>query len=188
VNVARRASEIFDVPEELLTERQKEFTANFTRLLASYATLDKINSLRVEEGQCVMLCCDNNDFNGQPQCRIEVSADWTGWHPEVFMGDTLDDALDDAITTKALRRNSTIPRSVGEAPVPTAMHPEAALLRIRDRVDAMVRAAKPLTNDNDKVTGYSIDPSHLTFLLALLRTAGFPASHALPRVATGQRA
>jgi len=52
-----------------------------------------IETLRAPEGHSVTLMCDNPDFNGQPNCAIEVCGDWTNWHPKRFTGETVLDAL-----------------------------------------------------------------------------------------------
>lgn len=59
-------------------------------------TLALIDQLRAGEGNSVEICCDNPDFNGQPNCRINVTADWTDWMPKGFAGDTLLAALEAA--------------------------------------------------------------------------------------------
>ncbi len=48
-----------------------------------------IDKLRESEGASVTILCDNPDFNGQPNCAIEVYAEWTGWRCERFTGDTV---------------------------------------------------------------------------------------------------
>lgn len=52
-----------------------------------------IEALRTPEGHSVTLMCDNMDSNGRPNCAVEVCADWTGWEPCRFTGDTILDAL-----------------------------------------------------------------------------------------------
>ncbi|MGC2781432.1 MAG: hypothetical protein WA418_37920 [Bradyrhizobium sp.] len=56
-------------------------------------TMQMLNDLRADEGNELLLICPNPDFNGQPNERIDVAADWTGWNPVSFAGDTLHDAV-----------------------------------------------------------------------------------------------
>jgi hypothetical protein len=56
-------------------------------------TMTMLNELRADEGNELLLICPNPDFNGQPNERIDVAADWTGWNPVSFAGDTLHDAV-----------------------------------------------------------------------------------------------
>lgn len=48
-----------------------------------------IDALRAKEGDSVTILCDNPDFNGQPNCAIECSGEWTNWEPRRFAGDTV---------------------------------------------------------------------------------------------------
>lgn len=52
-----------------------------------------IEQLRAPEGATVTLICDNPDFNGQPNCAVEIVDDWTAWKTVRFTGDTMLDAL-----------------------------------------------------------------------------------------------
>jgi hypothetical protein len=52
-----------------------------------------LEALRASEGSAVTLVCDNPDFNDQPNNKIEVCADWTGWDDQTFTGDTILEAL-----------------------------------------------------------------------------------------------
>lgn len=52
-----------------------------------------IERLRTAEGNSVTLICDNPDFNGQPNCAIDVCGDWTAWLDRRFTGDTILEAL-----------------------------------------------------------------------------------------------
>jgi hypothetical protein len=52
-----------------------------------------VENLRAPEGHSITLLCDNPDFNGQPNCAIEVCAEWTNWEPKRFTGDTILAAL-----------------------------------------------------------------------------------------------
>lgn len=55
-----------------------------------------INYLRRSEGSSVSICCDNADYNGLPNCCIEVTDDWTEWEPKQFRADSLIQALGEA--------------------------------------------------------------------------------------------
>jgi hypothetical protein len=55
-----------------------------------------VETLRANEGHSVTLICDNPDFNGQPNCAVDVCGDWTDWGQRRFTGDTILDALRDA--------------------------------------------------------------------------------------------
>ena len=57
-----------------------------------------IEALRADEGSSVTILCDNPDFNGQPNCAIEVNGDWTDWKDRRFTGDTVLDCLQKAHT------------------------------------------------------------------------------------------
>lgn len=66
--------------------------------------VEYINELRANEGATVVLCCDNPDFNGMPDCIITVCDHWTGWTDKQFGGKNLEQALEKAVTQK---RNSS---------------------------------------------------------------------------------
>lgn len=51
------------------------------------AVMDRINSLRENEGASVTIMCDNPD--GPPNNAIEVCDDWTGWELRRFDGESL---------------------------------------------------------------------------------------------------
>jgi hypothetical protein len=59
-----------------------------------------INELREEEGSSVTLVCDNADFNGKPNCLIQVIDEWTDWSEKDFTGDTLMESLVNARSAK----------------------------------------------------------------------------------------
>jgi hypothetical protein len=59
-----------------------------------------INELRQNEGATVTLCSDNADFNGLPNCLIEVNDHWTGWLPRQFRADRLIQALHAAVAAR----------------------------------------------------------------------------------------
>jgi hypothetical protein len=61
-----------------------------------------IDVLRSDEGDSVMILCDNPDFNGQPNCAIICNGDWTGWVDKRFAADTILDALSMAMVEKNL--------------------------------------------------------------------------------------
>lgn len=54
---------------------------------------DLLNTLRAPEGAEVVFCCDNPDFNGEPNSVVDVCDDWTEWHHREFKGDTVLEAL-----------------------------------------------------------------------------------------------
>lgn len=66
----------------------------------------RINSLRQEEGSSVTIMSDNADFNGLPNCCIEVIDDWTGWEPKQFREDKLIQALAAAQAAREAWRQS----------------------------------------------------------------------------------
>lgn len=55
--------------------------------------LHLIDALRADEGAEVTICCDNPDFNGQPNCKVICVGPWTDWEEKHFGGDTVADAL-----------------------------------------------------------------------------------------------
>lgn len=59
-----------------------------------------IDQLRADEGATVTLCSDNADFNGLPNCAVEVTDAWTAYRPETFRADTLLEALQLACAAK----------------------------------------------------------------------------------------
>lgn len=61
-----------------------------------------VNVLRKSEGHAVTLMCDNPDFNGQPNCAIEVYGEHTDWQAKRFTGDTVIEALEKAVAAAAL--------------------------------------------------------------------------------------
>src|SRR6185437_9620991 len=67
-----------------------------------------IDLLRSQEGDEVTICCDNPDFNGQPNCAVICNGDWTGWEDRRFAADTVLDALSMAATEYQL----PVPRDV----------------------------------------------------------------------------
>lgn len=52
-----------------------------------------INALRKDEGHSVSLHNDNADFNGLPDCVIEVCGDYTDWNAKQFRAGTVIAAL-----------------------------------------------------------------------------------------------
>lgn len=61
---------------------------------------DIINELREDEPSSVCLINDNPDFNGLPNCAVDVSGTWTDYKEKRFTGDTLLEALNAALSTK----------------------------------------------------------------------------------------
>lgn len=88
----REAKRIDEAAAEI-TRLQSELDAKGKRELK---VLNLIDKLREPEGHSVTLFCDNPDFNGQPNCAIEVCGDWTGWEDKRFPGDTVLEALEKA--------------------------------------------------------------------------------------------
>lgn len=64
--------------------------AEFEKLLA---IVEPLNRLRANEGASVTFICDNPDFNGQPNCAIEVTDSWTDWEPRRFAAETIAECL-----------------------------------------------------------------------------------------------
>jgi hypothetical protein len=62
---------------------------------------DLIEQLREPEGHSVTLVCDNPDFNGQPNAKVLVCGDWTGWEERTFTGETVLAALKAALDERA---------------------------------------------------------------------------------------
>lgn len=60
-----------------------------------------IQALRAPEGHTVTICCDNPDFNGEPNSVVTCCGDWTGWEDQRFTGETLIDAMKAAATARA---------------------------------------------------------------------------------------
>lgn len=58
--------------------------------------MDLINELREDEGNAVTICCDNPDFNDQPNCKILVCGEHTNWQDQEYTGDTLYECLSKA--------------------------------------------------------------------------------------------
>lgn len=56
-----------------------------------------VEQLRAAEGHSVEILCDNPDFNGQPNCKVLCCGGWTDWHNELFTGNTIDEALGNAL-------------------------------------------------------------------------------------------
>ncbi|RWD00132.1 MAG: hypothetical protein EOS58_30595 [Mesorhizobium sp.] len=52
-----------------------------------------IDVLREAEGSTVTICCDNPDFNGLPNSKVIICADWTSWVDTEFTGENVLEAL-----------------------------------------------------------------------------------------------
>lgn len=83
----------------------KEMLLRCARAMNCMGMIDK---LREPEGDSVILFCDNPDWNGLPNSRIEVAGDWTGYEDRRFTGDSLEGALN-----AALRARDTAAKPVG---------------------------------------------------------------------------
>jgi len=57
-----------------------------------------IDMLRRDAGHGVEVLCDNEEGNGPDNCAVEVTADWTGYEPKRFYGQTVLAALQAAYT------------------------------------------------------------------------------------------
>lgn len=57
-----------------------------------------IDQLRDDEGSCVGIYCDNGDFG--PNSSITIIDDWTGWEERSFFGDSVIDALEQALAVR----------------------------------------------------------------------------------------
>lgn len=66
-----------------------------------------IQELRAPEGHAIKLMCDNSDFNGQPNCAVEVVGDWTGWAWRRFAADTVLECLR-AAQTASKKKSPTV--------------------------------------------------------------------------------
>jgi len=67
-----------------------------------------IEALRADEGSSILICCDNPDFSGQPNAKVFVNAEWTGWDDREFTGDTVLDALSNAAFEKKVASCATL--------------------------------------------------------------------------------
>jgi len=72
------------------------------KLAAAEAAVGTLNELRSAEGASVEILCDNPD--GPPSNAILVWDDWTGWKQKRFEGESLADALSNALAAKGETR------------------------------------------------------------------------------------
>ncbi len=56
-----------------------------------------VELLRADEGNSVEIVCDNPDFDGQPNSKVNCIGDWTGWVEQPFTGDSVLQALQAAM-------------------------------------------------------------------------------------------
>lgn len=63
------------------------------------AEMSCINTLRADEGDSVMILCDNPE--GHPNNAVECCGLWTEWEDRRFTGETLLAALKAAVATRA---------------------------------------------------------------------------------------
>lgn len=82
--------------------RDNRFSEMTVKLERLQAIVDNIDQLRKDEGNTILIPCDNPDWDG-PACFVEVTSNWTGWQPRRFTGDTLSEAIANAISQQALR-------------------------------------------------------------------------------------
>lgn len=62
-------------------------------LIAARETFELIDELRDGAAHSVEIVCDNDDFNGLPNCMILVCGDWTNWDDCEFRGETVLECL-----------------------------------------------------------------------------------------------
>lgn len=60
-----------------------------------------ISLLADGEGDTVVFCCSNPDFNGLPNECVSVNASWTNWTDRDFRADTRRECLIAAVAMKA---------------------------------------------------------------------------------------
>lgn len=89
VDMARVQNEMYDHQ----TKAFEVVSAERDQLRKQVEAMTILEQLRADEGNCVTFVCDNPDFNGQPNCAIEVCAEWTAWAPRRFSADTVLDCL-----------------------------------------------------------------------------------------------
>ena len=63
--------------------------------------INNLDILREEEGSSVLIPCDNPEFGGDPACYVEVAAEWTVWQSLRFPGESLAEALENAVEAKS---------------------------------------------------------------------------------------
>lgn len=68
-----------------------------------------IHALMAEEGDEVLILCDNPDFNGLPNNAVECCGTWTNWADKRFTGESLLDALSAAWIEKTRATGATLP-------------------------------------------------------------------------------
>ena len=66
---------------------------------STLATLivEAINELRQDDGSSVTILCDNSE--GDPNNAVICNGAWTDWRDQRFSGETLDQALAEALGT-----------------------------------------------------------------------------------------
>jgi len=69
----------------------------------AWLMLKVINELREDEGSSVTILCDNPDFEG-PANAVVCCGEWTKWKEARFSGETLDQALADALGSYHIAR------------------------------------------------------------------------------------
>jgi hypothetical protein len=63
-----------------------------------------LENLREPEGDSVTLFCTNPDFGAGPNNAIEVNAYWTDWQDLRFTGETIFEALENAMKAKEAKK------------------------------------------------------------------------------------
>lgn len=72
----------------------------FPQILATLESWSIVEQLRAGEGAAIEICCDNPDFNGQPNSVVVVYDDWTDWQEQRFTGDTVLECLRAALAAR----------------------------------------------------------------------------------------
>ena len=88
--------------QDFRTLTQAEWASELETLHTKAFIADGIDFLRAGEGSSVTVCCDNPEGEGDNNCAIEVSDDWTTWKARRFYGRTLKLAIESAIAEKKL--------------------------------------------------------------------------------------
>lgn len=68
-----------------------------------------IDMLRSDEGDTVLIPCDNPEFDG-PDCFVECHGSWTNWQPRRFTGKSLFAAIDAAAEARSRPKANPLTR------------------------------------------------------------------------------
>lgn len=80
-------------------------------------TLEAIEELREDEGDCVQITSDNADFNVQPNCLIVCSGEWTAWADIDFTGETILACLQSAVSRRREVESDDKRKELGDDPL-----------------------------------------------------------------------